>query len=186
MGYRSQPVTDILEGSGRLEAPAFPVIVQSLLGEPVIARRRAFLPSTTSGSSSGPEVTASALQGSGPKRFHHPPPPRLRPGREIAPACSTVSSSRTCAGLSLHGPPPGPFDAKAARPPAASAHRHRFADIRDTRNRPATSRSLASLVQSKASLRPGQCCYGLHPEQVGKTFLTLVSATYQGADSGLL
>ena len=38
---------------------------------------------------------------------------------------------------------PAALDASAARPPAASARRHRFADIRDTRNCQATSQSLA-------------------------------------------
>jgi hypothetical protein len=36
----------------------------------------------------------------------------------------------------LHFAPPAPLDASAARPPAASARRHRFTDIRDTRNPP--------------------------------------------------
>jgi predicted ester cyclase len=34
------------------------------------------------------------------------------------------------------------FEASAARPPAASARRHRFADIRDTRN-PPTGKSVS-------------------------------------------
>jgi hypothetical protein len=46
------------------------------------------------------------------------------------PASSTASSSRSWAEVSLHGPP------------AASARRHRFADIRVTQNCRATSRSL--------------------------------------------
>jgi len=45
--------------------------------------------------------------------------------------------------------PPAPRDASAARPPAASARRHRFADIRDTRNRRATSWSLAPAALSR-------------------------------------
>jgi hypothetical protein len=49
--------------------------------------------------------------------------------------------------------PPAPRDASAARPPAASARRHRFAD-RDSRNRRATSRSLApASINSAASSR---------------------------------
>jgi hypothetical protein len=40
-------------------------------------------------------------------------------------------------------PGPPPLEASACFPPAASARRHRFADIRDTRNRFAASRSLA-------------------------------------------
>ena len=43
------------------------------------------------------------------------------------------TSSRSCAALSLHLAPPAPIDARAGRPPAATARRHRFADIRDTR-----------------------------------------------------
>ena len=39
----------------------------------------------------------------------------------------------------------------AARPPAARARRHRFADIRDTRNRFATSWSLAPASISSAA-----------------------------------
>jgi len=70
------------------------------------------------------------------------------------PASSTAASSRTCAGLSLEGPPPGPFEASAARPPAASARRHRFADTRVTRKLFATSRSLApAWIRSAAAIR---------------------------------
>ena len=48
----------------------------------------------------------------------------------------------------------GPLVARASRPPAASARRHRFADIRDTRNLLATSRSLApASISSAASSR---------------------------------
>ena len=44
--------------------------------------------------------------------------------------------------------------ASAARPPAARARRHRFADIRDTRNCRATSRSLApASIKSAAASR---------------------------------
>ena len=63
----------------------------------------------------------------------------------------TAASSRTWPGDSLHGPPPGPLEASAARPPAASALRHRFADIRVTRNRVAISRSLAPASISSAA-----------------------------------
>jgi hypothetical protein len=53
----------------------------------------------------------------------------------------------------LHFAPPAPLEASAARPPAASARRHRFALIRDTRNRFAISRSLApaSIISAAAS-----------------------------------
>jgi hypothetical protein len=69
------------------------------------------------------------------------------------PASSTASSSATWAGVSLHCAPPAPLEASAARPPAARDRRHRFADIRDTRNRLATSRSLApaSIISAAAS-----------------------------------
>jgi hypothetical protein len=69
------------------------------------------------------------------------------------PASSKASSSRSCAAVSLHRTPPAPFEASAARPPASSARRHRFADIRDTRNRLATSPSLApaSIISAAAS-----------------------------------
>jgi hypothetical protein len=50
---------------------------------------------------------------------------------------------RLAAADSLHRAPPAPLEASASRPPAASARRHRFALIRDTRNRLAISRSLA-------------------------------------------
>ena len=65
-----------------------------------------------------------------------------------------ASSSRTWAAVSLHAPPPGLFDNKAARPRAASAHRHRFADIRVTRNcrPPLPSLALAS-ISSRAANR---------------------------------
>ena len=55
--------------------------------------------------------------------------------------------------MSLHFAPPAPLEASASRPPAASARRHRFTDIRDTRNRFATSRSLAppSIISAAAS-----------------------------------
>jgi hypothetical protein len=46
--------------------------------------------------------------------------------------------------------PPAPLEASTCLPPAASARRHRFADIRDTRNRCATSRSLAPASISPA------------------------------------
>ena len=35
----------------------------------------------------------------------------------------------------MHCAPAAPLEASASRPPAASARRHRFADIRDSRNR---------------------------------------------------
>jgi hypothetical protein len=44
-----------------------------------------------------------------------------------------------------------PRDASAARPPPASARRHRFADIRDTRKYRATSRSLAPASNNSAA-----------------------------------
>ena len=70
------------------------------------------------------------------------------------PASSAASSSPSWAGVSLHFAPPAPLVARASRPPAASARRHRFADIRDTRNRRATSRSLApASISSAASSR---------------------------------
>jgi len=47
--------------------------------------------------------------------------------------------------------PSAPLDASAARPPAATARRHRFAGIRDTRNQRATSRSLAPASISSAA-----------------------------------
>jgi hypothetical protein len=70
------------------------------------------------------------------------------------PASSTASSSRSCAAVSLHRALPAPFETSAVRPPAASARRHRFADIRLTRNRFATSRSLApASIKSAAASR---------------------------------
>ena len=83
----------------------------------------------------------------GQRVLHPEPPPDLvaRPGpasstdphspQAAGPASSTASSSATCAAVSLHFAPPAPFEASASRPPAASARRHRFTDIRDTRNR---------------------------------------------------
>src|SRR3954451_7527230 len=59
------------------------------------------------------------------------------------PASSNTCSSSSWAGLSRQRAPPGPLDASAGRPPAASARRHRLADIRVTRKRVATSRSVA-------------------------------------------
>ena len=67
------------------------------------------------------------------------------------PSSSTVCSSRSWAGLSLQRAPPAPLEASAGLPPAASARRHRFADIRDTRKRLATSRSLAPASISSAA-----------------------------------
>ena len=70
------------------------------------------------------------------------------------PASSAVSSSASWPWVSLHLAPPAPLAARAWRPPAASARRHRFADIRDTRSRVATSRSLApDSISSAASSR---------------------------------
>jgi hypothetical protein len=45
-----------------------------------------------------------------------------------------------------------PLEPSVARPPEASAHRHWFADIRDTRNRRATCQSLAPASISSAAL----------------------------------
>jgi hypothetical protein len=42
---------------------------------------------------------------------------------------AAASSSASCAADSLHRAPPAPREARAARPPAASAPRHQFADI---------------------------------------------------------
>ena len=67
------------------------------------------------------------------------------------PASSTASSSRTWAGVSLHRAPPAPFEASASRPPASRARRQRFAGIRLSRNRLATSRSLAPASISSAA-----------------------------------
>ena len=54
----------------------------------------------------------------------------------------------------MHFAPPAPLEASAARPPAASARRHRFTDIRDTRKYFATSRSLApASINSAADSR---------------------------------
>ena len=47
--------------------------------------------------------------------------------------------------------PPAPLEASAARPPAARARRRRFAGIRGTRKRLATSRSLAPASISSAA-----------------------------------
>ena len=78
----------------------------------------------------------------------------LIPPPSAGPVSSAASSSPTCAPVSLHGPPPGPFDISAARPPADSARRQRFADIRVTRKRFATSRSLApASIRSAAANR---------------------------------
>ena len=77
------------------------------------------------------------------------PSPR-RPDRRPAGVCSSSS----WAGLSLQRAPPAPLEASAGRPPAVSARRHRLADIRVTRNRAATSRSLApSSIHSAAASR---------------------------------
>src|SRR3954471_11995226 len=76
-----------------------------------------------------------------------------RPGL-IGPASSSTCSSSSWARLSRQRAPPGPLEASAGRPPAASARRQRLADIRVTRKRPATSRSVApSSIHSAASSR---------------------------------
>jgi hypothetical protein len=53
--------------------------------------------------------------------------------------------------VSLHRAPPAPFEASAILPPPANARRHQFAGIRVTRNRRATSRSLAPASISSAA-----------------------------------
>ena len=82
----------------------------------------------------------------------------------------------------MHGAPPAPLEASAGRPPVASARRHRFADIRDTRNRLATSRSLANLTKQnidqltalvKTRLRRMQYRPGLLDGFLAKTGLDL-------------
>src|SRR5215469_14429225 len=50
-----------------------------------------------------------------------------------------------------HRAPPAPLEASAGFPPAASGRRHRFAGIRDTRNRLAISPSPASASISSAA-----------------------------------
>jgi hypothetical protein len=54
----------------------------------------------------------------------------------------------------VHRAPPAPLEASAGFPPAASARRHRFADIRDPRNRLVISPSLApASINSAAASR---------------------------------
>ena len=71
-----------------------------------------------------------------------PPPLVLIPARR-GPASRIASSSATWSGRSLQFAPSAPFEASASRAPAASARRHRFADILLTRSRRTTSRSPA-------------------------------------------
>ncbi len=63
--------------------------------------------------------------------------------RAVSPGVEQRPQLRCLGGLSLQRAPPGPLDASAGQPPAASARRLRLADIRVTRHRVATSRSLA-------------------------------------------
>ena len=78
-------------------------------------------------------------------------PALVLPALAAGSASSTASSSRSCAGVSLHRAPPAPLEASACFPPAASASRHRFASISDTRNRRATSQSLVQASISSAA-----------------------------------
>jgi hypothetical protein len=86
----------------------------------------------------------------GQRVFHPEPPPDLvrdpgqRPAliRMAAGARVDIQDRFQLAQLGrseLAPGPPAPRDASAAQPPAARGRRHRFADIRDTRNRLATS-----------------------------------------------
>ena len=71
---------------------------------------------------------------------------RTRPhvkSRAVSPGVEQRPQLRCLGGLSLQRAPPGPLDASAGQPPAASARRLGLADIRVTRHRVATSRSLA-------------------------------------------
>ena len=54
--------------------------------------------------------------------------------------------------IELRAAPPGPLEARACRPPEANARRQRFADIRVTLNRRATSRSLAPVSIRSAAV----------------------------------
>ena len=70
------------------------------------------------------------------------------------PASRTASSSPGWTGVSLQRAQAGPLEASACFPPTASARRHRFAGILDTRKRFAISRSQApSLISSAAASR---------------------------------
>src|SRR3954453_6190310 len=70
------------------------------------------------------------------------------------PASSSTCSSSSWARLSRHRAPPGPLEASAGRPPAASARRQRLADIRAPRKRAPPPRSVApSSIHSAASSR---------------------------------
>ena len=83
------------------------------------------------------------------------------PAQKVGPASKTAAGSRTWAGVSLHRAPSGPFEV-SAWPPAASARRHRFADIR---NRLAISWSLglASISSAAASRTCSQRPSGRSP-----------------------
>jgi len=62
--------------------------------------------------------------------------------------------STQSAGVDLAGAPPGTLETSTRRPPEAKARRHRFADIHVTRNRQATTRSLAPApIKSAAASR---------------------------------
>lgn len=67
-------------------------------------------------------------------------------------AFNTVFRMRSCPASSVQCAPPGPLEARACQPPEAKARRRRFADIRVTRNRRATSRPLAPASISSAAL----------------------------------
>jgi hypothetical protein len=70
------------------------------------------------------------------------------------PASNTASKARSWSASSLQRAPPGPLEARACRPPEAKARRQRFADIRVTLKRRATSPSLAP-ASNKSATRNG-------------------------------
>jgi hypothetical protein len=76
------------------------------------------------------------------------PAPRRRAGIQQVPQLGQLGGAKPAAR------PARPLGGSAGRPPAAGARRHRLADIRVTRNRAATSRSLApSSIHSAAASR---------------------------------
>ena len=80
-----------------------------------------------------PEPLAHQLADPGQRPALNPPSPRRPDPRPSPPPARATGPGSTCT-----GPRPPPLEASACFPPTASARRHRFADIRDTRNRLAT------------------------------------------------
>jgi hypothetical protein len=70
------------------------------------------------------------------------------------PASSPARSRASCPGDRRHFSPPGPFDTKAARPPARHARRHAYTDLVLTPQLPGDLHRICVLLKHARGLKP--------------------------------